>query len=201
MRAISELSATRVASRSLRVSMGQGDLGLLDCPWCGTVAAMFALPGYLAAQAAVARGPLLFSGALSEGQFYSPPESFAGEGWWVGELPSGRGFVRSRVGWVCSFYSFCVLPGERQHPLPHTLPSIPPHPDLYLTPLPPRLFPLPSVCFPQGLIMNPMKKVLGRKASRPRYLAAHPHPTFGVGTPEKGQRWLSQGGQGLPSRG
>ena len=34
--------------------------------------------GYLAAQAAVARGPLLFSGALSEGQFYSPPESFAG---------------------------------------------------------------------------------------------------------------------------
>lgn len=41
-------------------------------------------PGYLAAQAAVARGPLLFSGALSEGQFYSPPESFAGEGWQVG---------------------------------------------------------------------------------------------------------------------
>ncbi|XP_067571559.1 stAR-related lipid transfer protein 3 isoform X3 [Pseudorca crassidens] len=33
---------------------------------------------YLAAQAAVARGPLLFSGTLSEGQFYSPPESFAG---------------------------------------------------------------------------------------------------------------------------
>ncbi|KAM5149773.1 stAR-related lipid transfer protein 3 isoform 1-T1 [Callospermophilus lateralis] len=33
---------------------------------------------YFAAQAAVARGPLLFSGALSEGQFYSPPESFAG---------------------------------------------------------------------------------------------------------------------------
>uniref|UniRef100_A0A2K5ICY4 StAR related lipid transfer domain containing 3 n=1 Tax=Colobus angolensis palliatus TaxID=336983 RepID=A0A2K5ICY4_COLAP len=33
---------------------------------------------YLAAQAAVAHGPLLFSGALSEGQFYSPPESFAG---------------------------------------------------------------------------------------------------------------------------
>ncbi|PNJ66563.1 STARD3 isoform 5 [Pongo abelii] len=38
----------------------------------------FAPLGYLAAQAAVARGPLLFSGALSEGQFYSPPESFAG---------------------------------------------------------------------------------------------------------------------------
>nr|XP_019603200.1 PREDICTED: stAR-related lipid transfer protein 3 isoform X2 [Rhinolophus sinicus] len=33
---------------------------------------------YLAAQASVIRGPLLFSGALSEGQFYSPPESFAG---------------------------------------------------------------------------------------------------------------------------
>ncbi|KGL75270.1 StAR-related lipid transfer protein 3, partial [Tinamus guttatus] len=33
---------------------------------------------YLAAQAA-ARGPLLYPGALSEGQFYSPPESFAGK--------------------------------------------------------------------------------------------------------------------------
>ncbi|KAM6452266.1 stAR-related lipid transfer protein 3 isoform 1-T2 [Liasis olivaceus] len=32
---------------------------------------------YLAAQAAVARGPLLYSGALSDGQFYSPPESVA----------------------------------------------------------------------------------------------------------------------------
>uniref|UniRef100_A0A8V5GY14 Uncharacterized protein n=1 Tax=Melopsittacus undulatus TaxID=13146 RepID=A0A8V5GY14_MELUD len=33
---------------------------------------------YLAAQAAASRGPLLYPGALSEGQFYSPPESFAG---------------------------------------------------------------------------------------------------------------------------
>ncbi|KAJ7313594.1 hypothetical protein JRQ81_005114 [Phrynocephalus forsythii] len=33
---------------------------------------------YLAAQEAVARGPLLYSGALSDGQFYSPPESAAG---------------------------------------------------------------------------------------------------------------------------
>ncbi|XP_010186534.1 PREDICTED: stAR-related lipid transfer protein 3 isoform X2 [Mesitornis unicolor] len=33
---------------------------------------------YLAAQAATARGPLLYPRALSEGQFYSPPESFAG---------------------------------------------------------------------------------------------------------------------------
>uniref|UniRef100_A0A8D0BEE7 StAR related lipid transfer domain containing 3 n=1 Tax=Salvator merianae TaxID=96440 RepID=A0A8D0BEE7_SALMN len=33
---------------------------------------------YLAAQAAVARGPLLYSGAFSDGQFYSPPESAAG---------------------------------------------------------------------------------------------------------------------------
>ncbi|XP_066483664.1 stAR-related lipid transfer protein 3 isoform X2 [Tiliqua scincoides] len=33
---------------------------------------------YLAAQAAVARGPLLYSGAISDGQFYSPPESAAG---------------------------------------------------------------------------------------------------------------------------
>ncbi|KAK2536223.1 Stard3 [Columba guinea] len=32
---------------------------------------------YLAAQAAASRGPLLYPGALSEGQFYSPPESFA----------------------------------------------------------------------------------------------------------------------------
>ncbi|NXX80657.1 STAR3 protein, partial [Urocolius indicus] len=34
---------------------------------------------YLAAQAAASRGPLLYPGALSEGQFYSPLESFAGE--------------------------------------------------------------------------------------------------------------------------
>lgn len=33
---------------------------------------------YLAARAAAARGPLLYPRALSEGQFYSPPESFAG---------------------------------------------------------------------------------------------------------------------------
>ncbi|KYO44255.1 stAR-related lipid transfer protein 3 isoform X1 [Alligator mississippiensis] len=33
---------------------------------------------YLAAQAVASRGPLLYSGALSDGQFYSPPESFAG---------------------------------------------------------------------------------------------------------------------------
>uniref|UniRef100_A0A452IAQ9 StAR-related lipid transfer protein 3 n=1 Tax=Gopherus agassizii TaxID=38772 RepID=A0A452IAQ9_9SAUR len=33
---------------------------------------------YLAAQAAAFRGPLLYPGALSDGQFYSPPESFAG---------------------------------------------------------------------------------------------------------------------------
>ncbi|XP_074705509.1 stAR-related lipid transfer protein 3 [Strix aluco] len=33
---------------------------------------------YLAAQAAASRSSLLYPGALSEGQFYSPPESFAG---------------------------------------------------------------------------------------------------------------------------
>ncbi|XP_044302953.1 stAR-related lipid transfer protein 3 isoform X1 [Varanus komodoensis] len=33
---------------------------------------------YLAAQAAVACGPSLYSGAVSDGQFYSPPESVAG---------------------------------------------------------------------------------------------------------------------------
>ncbi|KAM6175353.1 stAR-related lipid transfer protein 3 isoform 4-T4 [Erethizon dorsatum] len=47
-------------------------------------------PGYLAAQAAVARGPLLFSGALSEGQFYSPPESFAGSDSESDEEVTGR---------------------------------------------------------------------------------------------------------------
>ncbi|XP_033618913.1 stAR-related lipid transfer protein 3 [Fukomys damarensis] len=45
---------------------------------------------YLAAQAAVARGPLLFPRTLSEGQFYSPPESFAGEGEeGAGPVPAG----------------------------------------------------------------------------------------------------------------
>uniref|UniRef100_A0A7M4E307 StAR related lipid transfer domain containing 3 n=1 Tax=Crocodylus porosus TaxID=8502 RepID=A0A7M4E307_CROPO len=33
---------------------------------------------YLAAQAVASQGPLLYSTALSDGQFYSPPESFAG---------------------------------------------------------------------------------------------------------------------------
>ncbi|KAM9296153.1 stAR-related lipid transfer protein 3 [Gastrophryne carolinensis] len=33
---------------------------------------------YLAAQAAALRPPLMYPGALSDGQFYSPPESFAG---------------------------------------------------------------------------------------------------------------------------
>ncbi|CAI9538405.1 unnamed protein product [Staurois parvus] len=33
---------------------------------------------YLAAQAAALRPPLLYPGAISDGQFYSPPESFAG---------------------------------------------------------------------------------------------------------------------------
>lgn len=35
--------------------------------------------GYLAAQAVASRRPLLYPRALSEGQFYSPPESFAGK--------------------------------------------------------------------------------------------------------------------------
>uniref|UniRef100_A0A2D4LS89 START domain-containing protein n=1 Tax=Micrurus spixii TaxID=129469 RepID=A0A2D4LS89_9SAUR len=33
---------------------------------------------YVATQAAMSRGPLFYSGALSDGQFYSPPESVAG---------------------------------------------------------------------------------------------------------------------------
>lgn len=90
---------------------------------------MSTLPGYLAAQAAVARGPLLFSGALSEGQFYSPPESFAGDGLVGGELPSGRGFIRSGVGWVYSFYSFYGLRGGKPAtPSPPSHTSFPPHP-------------------------------------------------------------------------
>lgn len=109
---------------------------------------MSTLPGYLAAQAAVARGPLLFSGALSEGQFYSPPESFAGDGLVGGELPSGRGFIRSGVGWVCSFYSFYGLRGGKPATPspPHTLLS--PHIlCLYQTPLSPHTLssPLPIV--------------------------------------------------------
>lgn len=39
---------------------------------------MLPFPGFLAAQAAASR-PLLYPRALSEGQFYSPPESFAGK--------------------------------------------------------------------------------------------------------------------------
>ncbi|KFQ01248.1 StAR-related lipid transfer protein 3, partial [Haliaeetus albicilla] len=45
---------------------------------------------YLAAQAAASRGPLLYPGALSEGQFYSPPESFAGKSWCVDTSQGGE---------------------------------------------------------------------------------------------------------------
>lgn len=153
------------------MSLGQGTPGC----WGMTVLGLgrwlptSAPSGYLAAQAAVARGPLLFSGALSEGQFYSPPESFAGASWWVGELPLGRG-----VGWVCSFCS-CQLPGESEQP--SAVPTFIPLHHCTCTPTSPgqhslHLFPLSSACFLQGLTMNQMKKLLGRKASLPRYLAA-----------------------------
>ena len=105
-------------------------------------------PGYLAAQAAVARGPLLFSGALSEGQFYSPPESFAGEGWWVGELPPGRGFMRSRMAGSMLSRPISTL-GRASSPLPHTISS--PYTPLHLypnpsPPLPSSPLPMPPRC-------------------------------------------------------
>lgn len=55
--------------------------------------------GYLAAQAAASRGPLLYPGALSEGQFYSPPESFAGR---TSSPCFPRVFPSRRFSWGCS---------------------------------------------------------------------------------------------------
>lgn len=164
---------------------------------------MSALPGYLAAQAAVAQGPLLFSGALSEGQFYSPPESFAGEGCCLGEVPSGRGFARSGVGWVCSLCSFCGLPGESQQPSPACTslptscvcvgPPTSPH-------SPPPLPIVTRVYALQGLTMNQMTNWSGRKTSLPRYLAARSHPACGAAAPGKGQCWARPGWAGASQR-
>uniref|UniRef100_A0AAA9RUL3 StAR-related lipid transfer protein 3 n=1 Tax=Bos taurus TaxID=9913 RepID=A0AAA9RUL3_BOVIN len=123
---------------------------------------------YLAAQAAVARGPLLFSGALSEGQFYSPPESFAGEGWWVGELPPGRGFMRSRMaGSVLS--RPLSAPWRKRAALSHTQ-SYPPTHHCTCTPIPhPHPFspPLPVVlhaCFSAGSDNESDDEIVGKKS-------------------------------------
>lgn len=150
--------------------------------------------GYLAAQAAVARGPLLFSGALSEGQFYSPPESFAGERELLcRELPSGRSCVGNQVGWACSFCSFSGSLGKASNPLPH---SFSPH-ILALICEPhhlPLLLPTPVICscFQQGLTMNQMRKSPGRKVSLPRYFCAHLY----LGT---GQCWALPGWTDSPA--
>lgn len=92
-----------------------------------------------------------------------------------------EGLYEEWVGCVCSFCSFHQLPGKSECPppcLPAVLYPLPPHS------LSPHLPVVICACFPQGLTMNLMK-TLGRKASLTRYLAACPHPTFGVGTLER----------------
>ena len=160
-------------------------------------------PGYLAAQAAVARGPLLFSGALSEGQFYSPPESFAGEGWWVGELPPGRGFMRSRMaGSVLS--RPLSAPWRKRAALSHTQ-SYPPTHHCICTPIPhPHPFspPLPVVlhaCFSAGSDNESDDEIVGKKSFSAQVFGCLPLP--GVGTPERSQHWARPAGQGLPRGG
>lgn len=156
---------------------------------------MSALPGYLAAQATVARGPLLFSGALSEGQFYSPPESFAGDGL-VGGGTAFREGIYKEWGRLALFFLF-LLSVPWGKPASHTH-FHPPH-ILHLYPNPTTSPPLPIVicaCSLQDLTMNQMKKLLGRKASLPRYLAAHPHPAFRADTQETGQCWAQPGWAG-----
>lgn len=160
-------------------------------------------PGYLAAQAAVARGPLLFSGALSEGQFYSPPESFAGEGWWVGELPPGRGFMRSRMAGSMLSRPISTL-GRASSPLPHTISS--PYTPLHLYPNPspplPSSPPLPIVphaCFSAGSDNESDEEIVGKKSFSAQVFGCLPLP--GVGTPERSQHWARPGGQGLPRGG
>lgn len=96
-------------------------------------------------------------------------------------------------------------PGKASSPLPHPLsypytialvPRTPPRPP---PPRSLRLFPLSSACFLQGLTMNQMKKLLGRKASLPRYLAAYPAPGGHPGGGASGA--LSQVGRGFPAEG
>lgn len=158
-----------------------------------------ALPGYLAAQATVARGPLLFSGALSEGQFYSPPESFAGDGLVGGGTAFREGIYKEWDRLALFFLFLLSVPWGK--PASHTH-FHPPH-ILHLYPNPTTSPPLPIVicaCSLQDLTMNQMKKLLGRKASLPRYLAAHPHPAFRAGTQETGQCWAQPGWVGAPQQ-
>lgn len=167
---------------------------------------MSAPPGYLAAQAAVARGPLLFSGALSEGQFYSPPESFAGEGWCVGELLSGRGLVRNGVGWVCSFYSFYQAPWGKPTTLSHTLLSPTSLHSHTRTPLPPHTLPTPCHChlclFSAGSDNESDEEVAGKKSFSAQVFAClSPTPALGMGAWRRASAGVTRGGQGFPSRG
>lgn len=154
-------------------------------------------PGYLAAQAAVARGPLLFSGALSEGQFYSPPESFAGEGWWVGNCFS-EGLYEKWVGWVYSVPSFSSL-GKVSTPLPFYPPAV-----LYPA-TSPQSVPTPSCChlylFSAGSD-NESDEDVGKKSFSAQVFGCLPPPDLWSGHPGEGaSAGLSQGGQGPPRRG
>lgn len=108
--------------------------------------------------------------------------------------------------WLGLFFLFVSAPlGKRAalcHTRFHTPTPLPLYPDPPPPPPPPRslrLFPLSSACFLQGLTMNQMKKLLGRKASLPRYLAAYPAPGGHPGGGASGA--LSQVGRGFPAEG
>lgn len=104
-----------------------------------------------------------------------------------------------------SMLSRPIAPWGERAVLSHTL-SYPPTHHCTCTPIPhlptppPHLFPLsPMLVFLQGLTMNPMKKLLGRKAFLPRYLAAYRYlgwaPQTGAST------GLGQVGRGFPEEG
>jgi hypothetical protein len=89
------------------------------------------------------------------------------------------------------FFLFCQAPWGKPATLSHA--SLAPHPCTRI-PEPTTSYTLSSplaivicACFLQGLTMNQMRKSQGRKVSLPRYLAAHPHPTW---------RWAPERGQG-----
>ena len=123
----------------------------------------------------------------------------------MGEGTTSReGLYEEHDGWICAFLSFGQLPGEsEQSSHTHSLiPSTPLH--LHPSPSPPHpsphLFPLsPVLVFLQGLTMNPMKKLLERKASPPRYLAAGPYP--GWAPQSRASAGLSWVGRGFPEEG
>lgn len=112
--------------------------------------------------------------------------------------------MRSGVGWGCSFYSFYGLPAESQLPLPHS--SIHPHIlRLYLNPATsPHSLPTSPIVICarslQGLTMNQMKKLSGRKASLPRCLAAHP-PSLGMAPQTRARLGSARVGRGFPAEG